>query len=74
MFFRSEVELTKEIFGRLSAADMILINRSKIIDGYGIDRLAESLDATADRSNQVATRIMVRNILLSRQRPPPEQD
>jgi hypothetical protein len=30
---------------------MELIYRSEIVDGYGIDRLAESLDATTDRSN-----------------------
>jgi hypothetical protein len=51
MFLRSEVELTKEIFGRLSATDMILINRSKIIDGYGIDRFTNRLDAASDGSN-----------------------
>jgi hypothetical protein len=74
MFFRREVELTKEILRRLTATDVILINRSKIIDGYRVDGLAESLDATTDRSNQVATRVMIGNIPLSWHRLPLEQD
>ena len=41
LFFGSKVELTKEIFGRLTATDMILIYRSKIIDAYGTDRFAK---------------------------------
>jgi hypothetical protein len=41
LFFGGEVKLTKEIFGRLTATDMVLIHRSKIIDIYGIDRLAK---------------------------------
>jgi hypothetical protein len=65
LFFGSEVELTKEIFGRLTATDMVLIYRSKIIDTYGIDRLAKRLDATADRSDQVAMRVVLGNILQS---------
>ena len=60
----------KEILGCLTATDMVLINRSKIIDGYRVDRLAESLDATTDHSNQVATRVMIGNILLSWHRQP----
>jgi len=43
--------LTKEIFGRLTATDMVLIYRSKIIDGYGIDRFTKRLDAASDGSN-----------------------
>ena len=51
LFFGSKVELTKEIFGCLTATDMVLINGSKIIDGYGIDRFTKRLDAASDGSN-----------------------
>ena len=51
LFFGSEVELTKKIFGRLTATDMELIYRREIVDGHGIDRLTKRLDATADRSD-----------------------
>jgi hypothetical protein len=47
LFFGSEVELTKKIFGRLTATDMELIYRREIVNGYGIDRLTKRLDATA---------------------------
>jgi hypothetical protein len=40
MLFGREVELTEKIFGGLTAPDMELINRSEIVDGYGIDGFA----------------------------------
>jgi hypothetical protein len=59
LLFGSEVELTKKIFGRLTATDMELIYRREIVDGYGIDRLTKRLDAAVDRSNQVAVRVVL---------------
>jgi hypothetical protein len=52
---------------------MELIDRSEVVDRHGIDCLAKPLDAVADRSNQIAVRVVVGNILLSRHRPPPER-
>ena len=65
MLFGREVELTEKIFGGLTAPDMKLINRSKIIDGYGIDGFAKGLDSGADCSSQVAMRVVIGYILLS---------
>jgi hypothetical protein len=65
--------LTQEIFGRLTATDMELIYWSEIIDCYRIDRLTKRFNAAADRSNEVAMRVMVGNILLSWHGSPPEQ-
>jgi hypothetical protein len=51
---------------------MKLIDGSKIVDSYRIDRLAERFNPAADRSDQVAMRIVFGNILLSWHCQPPE--
>ena len=62
--FWIEIELAEKIFGGLTAADMEFIYRREIIDCYGIGRLSLSLDSLADRSDQVAMRIVLRDVLL----------
>ena len=42
MLFGREVELTEKIFGCLTATDMELVNRSQIVDGYGVDCLTKN--------------------------------
>ena len=74
LLFGGEFELTEKIFRCLTATDMEFINGSEIVDGYGVDRFAKRLDPAADRSCQVAMRVMIGDILLSRHCPPPEQD
>jgi hypothetical protein len=53
---------------------MKLINRSEIVDGYGIDGFAKGLDSGADCSSQVAMRVVIGYILLSWHCPPPEKN
>jgi hypothetical protein len=65
MHIGGDTELIDEMFGCLAAAGMKLVDRREIIDGYGIDRLAERLDPAADRGNQIAMRVVRGDILLS---------
>jgi len=47
--FGSKTELIDKMLGCLAAADMKLVYWREIIDGHGIDRLAERLDPAANR-------------------------
>jgi hypothetical protein len=73
LLFRSEVELAEKIFRSLTAADMEFIYRREIIDCYGIDRFSKRLNSAANRTNQVAMRVVLGNILLHWHCPSPEQ-
>jgi hypothetical protein len=62
MHLSREPELIEKFLGRPTPADVKLVDWSKIIDRYGICRLAKRDDAGAYRLNKSAVRVVPRHI------------
>jgi hypothetical protein len=70
VFVCTEPELIEKVLGRLAPADMELIDRGKIIDGYCAGRLAKRREAISDCIGETAMRVVMRDIRLCRHRLP----
>jgi len=65
MFSWLEFELTEKLFGCLTATNMKLVDRSQIVHGEIVNRLAKRPNAAADCSHQVTMGVVRGNVVLS---------